>query len=112
MKLIIKMFVVAGVLVLLDSIKSIGVSVDNFWPWAVIAAVVLGILSLVIKPIISFFSFPITILTLGLFTFVINALIFWMLTFLEGISINGFVPALLGSLFVSIAVWLVDSFVD
>ena len=105
------MFAAAGAILLAANLID-GITVISFWPWAVIAAIVLGVLSLVIKPIISFFSFPITILTLGLFTFVINALIFWMLTFLEGISINGFVPALLGSLFVSIAVWLVDSFLD
>lgn len=112
MKLIIKMFAVAGVFILLDFIESIGVSVDNFWPTAVIAAILLGILSLVIKPIVSFFSFPITILTLGLFTFVINALIFWMLGFLGGVTIDGFVAALVGSLFVTVTVWLVDFFLD
>lgn len=105
------MFAATGAILLAANLID-GIAVTSFWPSAVIAAIVLGVLSLVIKPIISFFSFPITILTLGLFTFVINALIFWMLTFLEGISINGFVPTLLGSLFVSIAVWLVDSFVD
>lgn len=112
MKLIIKMFAVAGVFVLLSSIDSVGVSVDKFWPTAVIAAILLGVLSLVIKPIVSFFSFPITILTLGLFTFVINALIFWMLGFLDGVTIDGFVAALIGSLFVTVTVWLVDFFLD
>ncbi len=106
------MFAVAGVFLLLSSIDGVGVSVDSFFPTAVIAAILLGILSLIIKPVISFFSFPITILTLGLFTFVINALIFWMLGFLDGFYIDGFVAALLGSLFVSVAVWLVDFFLD
>ncbi len=112
MKLIIKMFAVAGVFLLLSSIDGVGVSVDSFFPTAVIAAILLGILSLIIKPVISFFSFPITILTLGLFTFVINALIFWMLGFLDGVTIDGFIAALLGSLFVSATVWLVDFFLE
>lgn len=111
MKLIIKMFAAAGAILLAANLID-GIAVTSFWPSAVIAAIVLGVLSLVVKPIISFFSFPITILTLGLFTFVINALIFWMLGFLDGVTISGFIPALLGSLFVSVAVWLVDFFLD
>ena len=113
MKLIIKMFAVAGVFILLDSIESIGVSVDNFWPTAVIAAILLGVLSLVIKPIISFFTFPITFLTLGLFTLVVNAFFFWLASiFIEGVEIRSFVAAFFGAIIMSIISWATNQAFD
>jgi putative membrane protein len=111
MKFILRILAVAGAM-LLASVLVSGISVVSFWPTAVIAAVVLGLLNLIVRPIIKLFSLPITILTLGLFTFVINALLFWLLNLIDGISIDGFISALLGSLIVSVASWLVDYFLD
>ena len=79
-----------------------GITIDRFWPTAVIAAVILGFLNTVIKPIISLFALPITILTLGLFSVVINVIIFWLLAFVPGVSIDGFFAALWGALIVAI----------
>lgn len=68
----------------------------------------LGIVNALIKPIFSFFSLPITVFTLGLFTFVINAICLELASYLSvnilgaGISIHGFLPALIGSILVSI----------
>lgn len=79
-----------------------GIVVDSIYI-AIIAAVILGILNMVVKPILFVLTLPITILTLGLFTFVINAGLFWFAaSFIEGFYVSGFLPALLGSLLVSI----------
>jgi putative membrane protein len=70
---------------------------------ALVAALILGLLNLVVRPIVLLLTLPINIITLGLFTFVINAFMFWFAaSFIEGFSVTGFVPALLGSIVVSI----------
>lgn len=79
-----------------------GIVVESIYI-AIVAAVVLGLVNLTIKPILFILTLPITILTLGLFAFVLNALMFWFVaSFLDGFSVDGFIPALLGSLVVSI----------
>lgn len=79
-----------------------GIVVESIYI-AIVAAVVLGLINLTIKPILFVLTLPITILTLGLFAFVLNALMFWFVaSFLDGFSVDGFIPALLGSLVVSI----------
>lgn len=78
---------------------------------AVVVAVMLGVLNLIVKPILVILTLPINILTLGLFTFVLNALLFWFVaTFVEGFGVSGFFPAFLGALFISIASWLGNKF--
>lgn len=70
---------------------------------AVIAAVLLGLMNLIARPILVVLTLPVTIVTLGLFIFVINAALFWFVSsFVEGFSVSGFLPALIGSLLVSI----------
>lgn len=79
-----------------------GVVVDGLYP-ALIAAVVLGLLNLVARPILILLTLPITIVTLGLFIFVINALLFlFAASFVDGFEVSGFWVALLGSLIVSV----------
>jgi putative membrane protein len=79
-----------------------GISVNNFYT-AVIAAVVLGLLNAVIKPLLIILTLPITILTLGLFTFVINAALFlFAASFIEGFAVTSFWYALLGSVLMSL----------
>ncbi len=78
-----------------------GVMVASFTT-ALIVALVLGLLNVIIKPILLILTLPITILTLGLFTLVINALLFWFAsTFISGFSVSGFGPAFFGALIVS-----------
>ncbi len=73
------------------------------WQAAVLAAVILSLLNGLVKPIITLFSIPITILTLGLFYFVINGLMIWLTAYLvAGFSISSFGQALLVSLIVSV----------
>lgn len=79
-----------------------GIEVSSFYA-ALIAAVVLGLLNLVVRPILFVLTLPITIVTLGLFTFVINAALFlFAASFIDGFGVDGFIPALLGSIVVSI----------
>ena len=71
---------------------------------ALIIAVLLGLASITIKPLLTILTLPIHLLTFGLSAFLVNAGIFWFLaSFIEGFSVDGFVPALLGSLAVSVA---------
>src|SRR5512133_2127383 len=75
-----------------------GVHVANFYT-ALIAAVVIALINLTIRPILIVLTLPITILTLGLFTLVINAWMFWFVSsFIKGFTVSGFWSALLGSL--------------
>lgn len=79
-----------------------GIVVDGLYT-ALIAALVLGLLNLTVKPILFILTLPITIVTLGLFAFIINALLFlFVASFIEGFAVGGFLDALLGSLIVSI----------
>lgn len=75
-----------------------GIAVASFGS-AMIAALVLGLLNTLIKPILVFLTLPITILTLGLFLLVINALVFWFAgSILSGFKVNGFWWAMIGAL--------------
>ena len=75
-----------------------GIAVASFGS-ALIAALVLGLLNTIIKPILVFLTLPITILTLGLFLLVINALVFWFAgSILSGFKVNGFWWAMIGAL--------------
>jgi len=79
-----------------------GIVVAGLYP-AFIAAVVLGLLNTIVKPILIILTFPITVLTIGLFVFIINASLFWFAaSFIEGFSVASFWYALLGSLIVSV----------
>jgi len=80
---------------------------------AMILVVVLAILNAVVKPILQIIGLPITILTLGLFLFVINALIIMLASYLmAGFQIDGFLSALLFSIVLSLATSVVDLVVD
>ncbi len=79
-----------------------GIEVDGFYA-ALIASLVLALLNVLVKPILTILTFPITVITLGLFTFVINALIFWWAAMLlDGFEVVNFTAALVGSLIVSV----------
>lgn len=79
-----------------------GVTIDGVYT-ALIAAVILGLLNVLVRPVLFVLTLPITIVTLGLFHFVINALLFmFAASFIEGFSVSGFWVALLGSIIVSV----------
>lgn len=76
----------------------------------VAVALIFGVVNWLIKPLVKFFSFPLFILSLGLITFVINALMFWLTSFASDrlkldFHVDGFVPALIGSLIISVVAW-------
>lgn len=86
-----------------------GISVSSFYI-ALIVALILGLVNTVIKPILVILTLPINILTLGLFTFVINALLFWFVSsFIEGFEVSGFLSAFAGAFALSLLSWVINS---
>lgn len=80
---------------------------------AIIVAIVLGVLNTFLKPVLQILALPITILTLGLFYFVVNVFIIYLATFLvDGFAISGFISALLFGLVVSIVSAILGMFLD
>jgi len=77
---------------------------------ALLAAAVIGLLNLLVRPILIVLTLPITIVTLGLFLFVINALLFWAASgLLSGFHVNGFLAALVGSLLYSLCHLVIEA---
>ncbi len=108
MKLITKWLLSAVALLFVAYVYQ-GVQVPDFSS-ALIAALVIGLLNMVVRPILVVLTLPVTVLTLGLFLFVINALMFWAASaLLSGFHVNGFGAALLGSLIYSVLGLIIDS---
>jgi putative membrane protein len=85
-----------------------GVVVTSF-TGALIAAAVLGVLNTIVRPLLVLLTLPVTVVTLGLFMFVINALMFWAAASLvSGLSVNGFWAALIGSVIYSLLQLAID----
>ncbi len=100
MKIILKMLLTALAVVILAEILP-GIHVDGYTS-AIIVAVVLGLLRIFVRPLLILFTLPITILTLGLFLFVINAMIILLADkLIDGFAVSGFGFALLFSLLLS-----------
>ncbi len=88
-----------------------GIRVSGFLS-ALAAAATLGILNALFRPILLILTLPINILTLGLFTFVINALLLKMASgVIPGFEVHGFWAAVAGSIVISIVSWLLNSFI-
>jgi putative membrane protein len=101
MKLIIKWLCSAAALLAVAYMYN-GVVVTSFTS-ALIAAAVLGALNTVVRPILVLLTLPVTLVTLGLFLFVVNALMFWLAASLvSGLNVAGFGAALIGSLIYSV----------
>lgn len=100
LRLLLMWIVCAGALLLVAYLYP-GVKVASFGT-AMIAALVLGLVNAIIRPILVILTLPVTILTLGLFIFVINALLFWFVAeLLPGFEVGTFIQALIGSLLYS-----------
>ena len=101
MRLIVKWLLSALALLAVTYVYS-GVKVSNFTS-ALIAAAVIGLLNMIVRPVLVVLTLPVTIVTLGLFLFIINALLFWAASgLLQGFNVTGFVAALIGSLIYSL----------
>lgn len=110
MKFIIRWLINALLLLLIAYLLQ-GIEVANLYI-ALLAAAILGLVNALIRPFIILITLPINLLTLGLFTLVINALLFWFVaSFLEGFTITGFWPAFWGSLILSLGSWLANKFI-
>ena len=107
MKIIVRWLLLAAALLLVDYLYS-GVSVKSFGA-AMIAALVLGLLNSLLRPILVLLTLPVTLITLGLFLFVINALMFYFASnVLSGFNVTGFTAALVGSLIYSLCGMVID----
>ncbi len=101
-------WLIATAAIILTSYVLPGVMLEGFWS-AVIVALVLGIINAVIKPILVILTLPINILTLGLFTLVINALLIMLASsIVAGFSVDGFVTALLFSIILSLVSYFLN----
>jgi putative membrane protein len=108
MKLIAKWLLSATALLAVAYLYS-GVQIQSYSS-ALIAALVIGLLNSVLRPILVVLTFPVTVVTLGLFLFVINALMFWAAaSLLGGFNVSGFAAALVGSLIYSVLSIVIDS---
>lgn len=105
-------WLVLTISIILTSYLVDGIYVASFSS-ALFAALVLGILNALFRPILIVITLPINILTLGLFTFVINALLLKMVSgVVPGFYVHGFWSAVFGSLIISLVSWLLSSFVN
>jgi putative membrane protein len=108
MKFLIRMVLTGGIAFGLAHFLP-GIHIDTFWT-AIVVALVLAILNAIVKPILVLLTLPITIVTFGLFLFVINAVIILLAgSFIGGFSVDGFWWALLFSLLLSLITSLLFS---
>ncbi|MGV8059243.1 MAG: phage holin family protein [Smithellaceae bacterium] len=97
--------------IMLSSVLIPGIRIDSF-STAVIAAGLLGIINIFIKPVLIILTLPLNIVTLGLFSFIINAFLLKLVAyFVTGFEVDGFLAALLGALVISLVNWLSNRFI-
>ncbi|HEY9028498.1 MAG TPA: phage holin family protein [Burkholderiaceae bacterium] len=111
MKILVRWLLLAGALLLVAHLYP-GVVVKSFTS-ALVAALVLGLLNTLLRPVLVLLTLPATVLTLGLFLFVINALLFWAAAYLlDGLTVTGFGAALIGSLIYSLCGMAIDVIIE
>jgi len=111
MKTLVKWLLSAAVLLAVAHLYS-GVAVQSFTS-ALIAALVIGLFNAVLRPVLVVLTLPVTVVTLGLFLFVINALMFWSAAgILDGFHVQGFSAALIGSLIYTLLGMVINSALD
>jgi len=112
MKGLILRWLISTASIMLASYLVDGIRVSGFFS-ALLAAVALGILNAVLRPVLIILTLPLTILTMGLFIFFINALMLVMASvIIPGFDVQGFWPALFGSLIISIINWILSMFIN
>jgi putative membrane protein len=111
MKLISKWLLLAAALLFVAYVYD-GVTLNGFQA-ALIAAFVIGLLNTFVKPLLVILTLPVTVITVGLFLFVINALMFWAAAWLlDGFNVAGFKAALIGSVMYSVLSYLINTALD
>ena len=107
MKILVRWLLLAAALLLVAHLYP-GVTVASFTS-ALLAAFVLGLFNTLVRPLLVLLTLPVTLITLGLFLFVINALMFWAAaSVLDGFNVAGFSAALIGSLLYSLCGMVID----
>jgi len=105
-------WIILTVAIIVASYLLEGIHISSFFS-AFLAAAILGILNALFRPVLLILTLPINILTLGLFTFIINALMLKMVSgVIPGFEVYGFWTAVFGSLIISIVSWLLNSFIS
>lgn len=79
---------------------------------ALVLAVVLALVNAIIKPLVSLLALPVTIVTLGLFSLVINALMLWLAELVAGVGTSGFLPTVLAALIIAVLTSVLTRVVD
>jgi putative membrane protein len=101
MTFLIQVVVTAALLLVVANLVR-GVDIEG-WGGALVAALILGLVNAIVRPIMVFLTFPLTIVTFGLFLFIVNALMLQLTSaIVPGMKVKGFGPALLGSLVLSL----------
>jgi putative membrane protein len=100
-----------GVAVLVAAYLVPGIVYTGSLPYLLLVGLVIGLVNLIVKPIVSFFSFPLIVVTLGLFYLVINGLMLYLAAWLlDGLEVQGCGAAILGGLVIAIFNWVVRAF--
>ncbi|MBU0735318.1 MAG: phage holin family protein [Proteobacteria bacterium] len=111
MGLLVRWLVLTAAVVIASYLIS-GIEVSSFFS-AFFAAAILGVLNTFFRPILLILTLPINIITLGLFTFVINAFLLKMVSgVISGFQVHGFWSAVFGALVISVVNWLLNSFIN
>jgi putative membrane protein len=111
MLIIVTRWLVITVAILLASMMVSGIRVESLTT-AVVAAAILGIINVFLRPVLLILTLPLTILTLGVFAFVLNALMLLLVAyFVPGFEVDGFFSAFLGALIISIVSWIANRFI-
>lgn len=111
MKLFLVRWLINAVAILLAAYLIPGIEVSGPLP-ILAAAALLGILNALVRPLLILLTLPINILTLGLFTLIINGVMLWLVSELvKGFFIQGFWVAVLGALVVSLCSWLINGLI-
>jgi putative membrane protein len=89
-----------------------GIHYTGSWSYLLVVGLVIGIVNLLVKPIVTFFSLPLVVLSLGLFFLVINGFMLWLTArLLPGhLHVAGCLPAILGGVVIAVLNWLVHAF--
>ncbi|OGP68671.1 MAG: hypothetical protein A2031_04210 [Deltaproteobacteria bacterium RBG_19FT_COMBO_43_11] len=111
MILVITRWLIITVAILLASWFVSGIRIDSLLT-AIIAAGILGLINVFIKPVLIILTLPLSIITLGVFTFFINALLLQLVAYMiPGFEVEGFLAAFLGALIISVVSWLANHFI-
>ncbi|MEK7505321.1 MAG: phage holin family protein [Patescibacteria group bacterium] len=107
MRTAVKILAIAGTLLLITAYLP-GVVVPDFYT-ALLVALVLGLLNIFVRPVLVILTLPLSLLTMGLFTFVLNAVILWLIVFIvPGFALSGFLPALGAAVILSAVSWVLS----